>query len=545
MTLKCADVFMNAVLCFCIFYIKKESFLKPDGVSITLNEIDVFDDNLETFIYSSLWIHKRFNNKATLSYKGFLQLLLILSGDIELNPGPNTNYSDLINFTKHKGFVVLHQNIRGLQGGKDLIADVLFHNKKIDIFSLSETFLRNNVIFDTEIRGYDFEYKCRSERKGGGVGAYIKHGVPYKRRNDLEVDKVEIMWLEISFKNTKPFLIGILYRPPDSSNYSNTNFPTSLKEILQTASHENKEITIMGDVNCDYFVKDDHKEVKHIFTAFGLKQLVTKPTRITENSSTLIDVVLTNTPENISQCDTLLSSLSDHEMIGFIRKKVVTKYAPKRITSRNYKNYNPEIIQTEFNSVDWTPPMECNDSNKCWDLLSQTLRSCINKHAPFTTKAVKGKPCPWLTQPIKNEMNFRDNLLRKARKSKKESDWLTYKKKKNHVNNLIKVAKAEHNKLLLEENISKPDKFWKFIKNLFPTKPKKEISSTKFIINEKTTSNEYDIANGFCSFFQSTVSTLKANSIKLKNFTWSKPTKHQTNYAKCFNFRHVSVPVVS
>ena len=229
MTLKCADVFMNAVLCFCIFYIKKESFLKPDGVSITLNEIDVFDDNLETFIYSSLWIHKRFNNKATLSYKGFLQLLLILSGDIELNPGPNTNYSDLINFTKHKGFVVLHQNIRGLQAGKDLIADVLFHNKKIDIFSLSETFLRNNVIFDTEIRGYDFEYKCRSEGKGGGVGAYIKHGVPYKRRNDLEVDKVEIMWLEISFKNTKPFLIGILYRPPDSSNYSNTNFPTSLK----------------------------------------------------------------------------------------------------------------------------------------------------------------------------------------------------------------------------------------------------------------------------------------------------------------------------
>ena len=40
---------------------------------------------------------------------------------------------------------------------------------------------------------YDFEYKCRSEGKGGGVGAYIKHGVPYTRRNDLEVDKLEIM----------------------------------------------------------------------------------------------------------------------------------------------------------------------------------------------------------------------------------------------------------------------------------------------------------------------------------------------------------------
>ena len=236
------------------------------------------------------------------------------------------------------------------------------------------------------------------------------------------------MWLEINFKNTKPFLIGILYRPPDSSNYSNTNFPTSLKEILQTASHENKEITIMRDVNCDYFVKDDHKEKKYIFTALGLKQL-----KKIANSSTLID------------------------------------------------------------------------------------------------------------QSIKNEMTFRDNLLQKARKSKKESDWLTCKKKKNHVNNLIKVGKAEYNKLLLEENISKPEKVWK---NLFPTKPKKEISGTKFIINEKTTSNENVIANGFCSFFQYAVSTLKANSIKLKNFTWSKPIKHQTNYAKRFNFQHVSVPVV-
>ena len=79
-----------------MFYIEKESFLKPDGLSITLNEIDIFDGNLETFIYSSLWIHKRFNKKATLSCKGFLQLLLILSGDIKLNPGPN----QLIGFNK-------------------------------------------------------------------------------------------------------------------------------------------------------------------------------------------------------------------------------------------------------------------------------------------------------------------------------------------------------------------------------------------------------------------------------------------------------------
>lgn len=79
-------------------------------------------------------------------------------------------------------------------------------------------------------------------------------------------------------------------------------------------------------------------------------------------------------------------------MVGYIRKKVVTKFAPKKLTSRNYKHYNPETVRDELGTIDWEPFTQCNDSNKCWNFLKEILISCLDKHSPYTTKTVKGKP---------------------------------------------------------------------------------------------------------------------------------------------------------
>ena len=101
-------------------------------------------------------------------------------------PGPTQTYTGLQDFLTTKGFSVLHQNIRGMEGKMDLVADFLF-NIKINIFSLSETFLSHIYFTDVEIGGYSFEYKNRKQIDGG-VGAYIREGIPYKRRKDLECD---------------------------------------------------------------------------------------------------------------------------------------------------------------------------------------------------------------------------------------------------------------------------------------------------------------------------------------------------------------------
>ena len=198
------------VLCFVlIFYVKKQYFVSPDGISITFGEIDIYDSGMESYLYSSLWVSKKKIHLVQRSTKCYLQLLILMCGDIETCPGP-IQYRDMDSFLKVKGFSLLHQNIRGLIGKKDLISNLLFTHHKIDILSLSETFL-SSLENNTKIGGYTFESKNRDNGIGGGVGAYIRDGIPYTRREDLECKELELMWIEISFKNAKKFLLGVLY----------------------------------------------------------------------------------------------------------------------------------------------------------------------------------------------------------------------------------------------------------------------------------------------------------------------------------------------
>ncbi|WP_171480095.1 hypothetical protein, partial [Acinetobacter baumannii] len=91
---------------------------------------------------------------------------------------------------------------------------------------------------------------------------------------------------------------------------------------------------------------------------------------------------------------------------------------------------------------------------------------------------------------------------------------------KNRTNNSINRAKAKYHKELLNENVSKPEKFWKHIKALFPTKSIKQCPET-FSIDNHQTRDEREIADGFCLFFHTAVKNLKASSIKLKDCVWS------------------------
>ena len=156
-----------------------------------------------------------------LSAKSVIYLLLLLCGDIETCPGSIQTYTSLQDLLTRQGFSVFHKNIRRMEGKKDLVADFLFNNK-VNIFSLSETFLSHKNFTDVEIGGCSFEYK-NCKQIDGGVGAYIREGILYTRRKDLECDNLEMMWLEISFKNANQFLIAALYRPPNSSKHQCKN----------------------------------------------------------------------------------------------------------------------------------------------------------------------------------------------------------------------------------------------------------------------------------------------------------------------------------
>ena len=127
-------------------------------------------------------------------------LMLLISGNVE-NCLPEERYviKELQKICKQRGLSFIHQNIRGLQSNfEGLQATLANHN--IDVITLSETHLTNEPGELFSIDGYELITRNRTNGKGGGVCIYIKDGITWERRKDLEIVNNESIWIEIFFQ---------------------------------------------------------------------------------------------------------------------------------------------------------------------------------------------------------------------------------------------------------------------------------------------------------------------------------------------------------
>ena len=114
--------------------------------------------------------------------------------------------------------------------------------------------------------------------------------------------------------NSKPILVGITYRPPDQSGFLN-NLSAA---ITGTTSFDANEAYILGDLNID--LQKRQSNYREFCSLHGLKQLITSPTRVTETTSSLLDHVLTNSCDRVSQSGVIDIGISDHQIIYCTRK---------------------------------------------------------------------------------------------------------------------------------------------------------------------------------------------------------------------------------
>jgi hypothetical protein len=142
--------------------------------------------------------------------------------------------------------------------------------------------------------GYDFVSKARLTGKGGGVAAYISDNITWIRRNDLEDEAIECIWLEIKLKHAKNVRIGIVYRPPDRSKHLCSNFNYAFSDMLLSVTADGKEALLLRDCNVNYLVKEHNASFKANLSLHGFKHIIKKPTRTTTITQSLIDIIATN-----------------------------------------------------------------------------------------------------------------------------------------------------------------------------------------------------------------------------------------------------------
>jgi len=94
-----------------------------------------------------------------------------------------------------------------------------------------------------------------------------------------------------------------------------------LSGTIISALSLNKDIYTLGDLNCNALKPNDAASqiLINFSTAFNLTQIVKQPTRITETSATLIDVILASNTDLVKDVKVLPYSISDHDMHGLFR----------------------------------------------------------------------------------------------------------------------------------------------------------------------------------------------------------------------------------
>ena len=75
-------------------------------------------------------------------------------------------------------------------------------------------------------------------------------------------------------------------------------------------------------------------------------------------------------------------------------------------------------------------------------LFNKIVKGIFDRHVPEAARRVRGKPCPWLNADLKKLMIDQDRMLRKARNTKEESHWSSYKKLRNSCNNKLRQDKS-------------------------------------------------------------------------------------------------------
>ena len=158
-----------------------------------------------------------------------------------------------------------------------------------DILAFSETWLNSSITNDYLLLQL-YHSPERKDRICDSHG-YVRNTIHYIRRRDLEPQVMESLWIELTLKH---ILFGLFYRPSNS----NAAYFSLLEDPIHLAIDTGiQEILVTGDTNFNILNVQFSYKIKDLCEQHSLKQTINEPTHFTENSFSLLDIILT-TNEN-------------------------------------------------------------------------------------------------------------------------------------------------------------------------------------------------------------------------------------------------------
>ena len=374
--------------------------------------------------------------------------------------------------------------------------DKILRETRIDILGVSETFISENTPESIyQIPGYKYINKSRDKKCRGGIGIFVNENLPV-RLLKLPVNFVqpEMLFIEVTIGVVK-MAIGVIYKSPliPYSVYA------AIHENIVAITSKYDHCVIMGDMNINHL--QPNSSACKFFTTyltepFAFTQMITEPTRVTATSCTLIDLMLTASPENVKVQGVVdTPGISDHCMTFMAYSLKKPKFKPKMVTRRDFRKFDKNAYMRDMELAPWgnIEAVDDDDIDNKVTIFENIHRDIINKHAPFRTFRVTRPAAPWLTDEVKELMDDRDKYKNKFNIDKKPETELLFKDLRNKVTHAIRQSKIKCFNDRINTKIKDSKHFHQALKNFSIVESK--INSNDNCVINATALNEAFLKN--------------------------------------------------
>ena len=375
----------------------------------------------------------------------------------------------------------------------------------------------------------------RTTGKGGGLIIYVNKQVceednikcitPYSEPDNSSGEFQFIKLIDCK-GSRKTIILGNVYRSPSCKPHKFNELFNTILQKLGNNKYSNKITYIVGDFNQDLIKHENDTEYQNLINNAhnnGFVQLVSRPTRITERTHTLIDHVYANNIESVLSCNVLTLDTSDHLATNTkislgssstITRRNIANSKTNKSDIRMFNEANNHTFQQLIDNENWADITETMDSQTSYDKFEEIYLKHYDTAYPLKTNHIRRKnerqnPKPWILPWLEDACSRKNKLFHAYVKEPSPENKAKYDKLKEFCKKHVDIAKAKYHKSYFEKYKNNSRKQWQMINSLLNRKSK-TISISKLIDNNGNVANTPTaIAESFNKYFSNIASDLK------------------------------------
>lgn len=201
----------------------------------------------------------------------------------------------------------------------------------------------------------------------------------------------------------------------------------------------------------------------------GCENVIEQPTRVTSNTSTLIDLCFTDFSKSASCSGVLCSGLSDHLPI-FVALPIATRTQCTNNTIRIINDGGKKTFHSLVDNLNWANVYKEPDPSVSYDIFMSELQICYDAAFPLTT-IVRHKKArkEWITNDLFKRIKHKDKLFEQFLRTRDIAKLQEFKRFRNKLSSDLKKAKCRFYQHKFEKCADNPRKTWKQFNELNAT----------------------------------------------------------------------------